>query len=35
MGRSVVAFRDLAALMNTPEDKQRAWALLKKLPKIN
>lgn len=35
MGRTLVAFRDLSALMGSPEDKQRAWALLKKLPKIN
>lgn len=35
MGRTVVAFRDLASLMDSPDDKQRAWALLKKLPKLN
>ena len=35
MGRPVVAFRDFPALLATPEDKQRAWALLKKLPKIS
>ena len=35
MGRSVVAFRDLASLMDAPDDKQRAWALLKKLPKLS
>lgn len=35
MGRTVVAFHDLASLMDSPDDKQRAWALLKKLPKLN
>ena len=34
-GRDVVAFSDFASLMNSPEDKQRAWRLLKKLPKLN
>lgn len=31
-GRNAVAFRDFPALLETPENKQRAWALLKKLP---
>lgn len=31
LGRTVVAFEDFEALMKTPADKQRAWALLKKL----
>lgn len=35
MGRTVVAFRNLTSLMDSPDDKQRAWALLKKLPKLN
>ena len=34
-GRDVVAFSDFASLMNSPEEKQRAWHLLKKLPKLN
>ena len=32
-GRPGVAFTDLHALMATPESKQRAWKLLKSLPK--
>lgn len=32
-GRTVVAFEDLASLMDTAENKQRAWALLKSIPK--
>lgn len=31
LGRTVVVFEDFEALMQTPADKQRAWALLKKL----
>ncbi len=31
LGRTVVVFRDFEALLDTPEKKQRAWALLKKL----
>lgn len=31
MGRTVVAFEDFEALMETPDGKQKAWALLKKL----
>ena len=33
-GRDAVAFRDLESLLSTPEDKQRAWALFKKIPKL-
>ena len=33
LGRTCVAFRNFAGLMETPESKQRAWALLKKLPR--
>ncbi len=32
-GRDAVVFRNLSALMGTPRDKQRAWALLKSLPR--
>ena len=32
-GRSGVAFTDLHALMSTPESKQKAWKLLKSLPR--
>lgn len=31
LGRTAVIFEDLEGLMKTPADKQRAWALLKKL----
>ena len=31
MGRTAVIFQDFEGMMNTPADKQRAWALLKKL----
>ena len=31
-GRSVVAFRDFDAMLDDGQDKQIAWALLKKLP---
>ena len=34
-GRTVIAFDNFAAMMTTAEDKQRAWALLKKLPKLS
>ena len=34
MGRTVVAFDDFASLLGDANDKQRAWALLKRLPKI-
>lgn len=34
LGRSVAAFRDLESMMGTPEGKQRAWALFKKLPHL-
>lgn len=33
-GRNVVAFRNLDELLRTPESKQVAWALLKRLPKF-
>ncbi len=32
--RSAVAFKDLESMLATPEGKQRAWALLKKLPRL-
>ena len=31
MGRTAVIFQDFEGMTNTPADKQRAWALLKKL----
>lgn len=31
LGRTVVIFQNFEALMGTPDDKQKAWALLKKL----
>lgn len=31
MGRTAVIFQDFEGLMGTPENKQKAWALLKKL----
>ena len=34
LGRTVVAFKDFTALLATPQNKQVAWALLKKLPKL-
>lgn len=34
LGRPYVAFADFESLMETPEDKQKAWALLKRLPKL-
>lgn len=34
MGRSVVAFASFDALLDDDRSKQRAWALLKKLPKL-
>ncbi len=34
LGRTVVAFRDFEAMMDTPEEKQRAWSLLKKLNRL-
>ena len=33
-GRDCVTFRDFSGMMNSPESKQRAWALLKKLPHL-
>ncbi len=35
LGRDVVAFADFAAMLETPEEKQRAWGLLKRLPKLD
>ena len=32
--RNAVAFRDLENMLETPEGKQRAWALFKKLPRL-
>ena len=32
--RDAVAFRDLEGMLETPEGKQRAWALFKKLPRL-
>ena len=32
--RNGVAFRDLESMLETPEGKQRAWALFKKLPRL-
>ncbi len=34
LGRSIVAFTSFASLLETPADKQRAWALLKTLPRF-
>ena len=34
-GRTAVSFIDFESLLQTPQDKQIAWALLKKLPKLN
>lgn len=33
-GRDVITFSNFSSLMNAPEEKQRAWSLLKKLPKL-
>lgn len=33
-GRDVVAFRSFEALLDSAEHKQKAWALLKQLPRI-
>lgn len=35
LGRPYVAFSNFESLMETPEGKQRAWALLKRLPKLS
>ena len=35
MGRSGVAFDNFEQMISTPDGKQRAWALLKTLPKKN
>ena len=34
MGRTCIAFRDFESMMSSAEGKQKAWALLKKLPKL-
>lgn len=34
-GRTAVSFIDFESLLQAPQDKQIAWALLKKLPKLN
>ncbi|WP_294418603.1 hypothetical protein [uncultured Senegalimassilia sp.] len=34
LGRTTVSFLDFESLLETPQDKQIAWALLKKLPKF-
>ncbi len=34
LGRTVVAFRNFESMLETSADKQRAWALLKKLPQV-
>lgn len=34
-GRDTLCFKDFEALMQTPESKQKAWALLKKLPRLS
>lgn len=34
MGRPCVCFRDLEAMLKSEDGKQRAWALLKKLPRF-
>lgn len=34
LGRNCVAFRNLEGMLASPEQKQRAWALFKQLPKL-
>ena len=34
LGRDVVGFKNFAAMLETPQDKQRAWGLLKRLPRL-
>lgn len=34
LGRTVIAFRDLERMMGSAKEKQRAWALLKKIPHL-
>ena len=34
LGRTAISFLDFESLLKTPQDKQIAWALLKKLPKF-
>lgn len=35
LGRDVIAFDDFASLLANPQDKQRAWGLLKRLPRLD
>ena len=35
MGRTVIAFRSFEDQLATPDAKQRAWALLKKIPRLS
>ena len=35
LGRCALAFTNFEALLEKPEDKQKAWKLLKKLPKLD
>ena len=34
LGRNAVTFSSFESMLSTPNDKQRAWALLKKLPRM-
>lgn len=34
MGRTIVAFQSFEQMLDSPEHKQRAWALLKKIPRL-
>lgn len=34
LGRDTAAFDDFAAMLETPREKQRAWGLLKRLPRL-
>ena len=34
LGRTTVSFLDFESLLKTPQDKQIAWAMLKKLPRF-
>ncbi len=34
LGRDIAAFDDFAAMLETPREKQRAWGLLKRLPRL-
>lgn len=35
LGRDVVAFQDFEAMLQNNKDKQKAWGLLKRLPRLN